>query len=867
VIPVFQINQTNPHSRGATLAQIAAAISSGGFFTNLNVSGNLSVGGQGTIGNPTGGFCGVGCLNAQALEINGVAVVGGGGITGPGTSVNGDAVIWSGTTGSAVADAGAAPFLVTGGTISGAVSITGITTLTGGVTGNAVFGVGSSGAGTGITVNNELLARFLHTQGLTWNQTSTAITPLVNSLGTFTGTVTGAADINRFTVTSDTMNGTGANDGVVKDINATMNVTGAASGGRTAVWAQITPSSLSNMVEVVPIQATILANSNMGGSFLQPLATDVTLFSGATNVGSTINECDVSAMSGAAAPSVKGCWQFTLGTGDAVAGSTIDAALILTSANLAGVSPGWKQLIQLSGGAQGFPAAVTGGMVGYTDQTVNGGNGENGQFIAPKWDHFAALASVYTSGNFIAAPGFYVDGWGDLNLSNLHIAYNSSGPTIDATGYMVTAITITSPGGGTGNGLANYFPGDILRDGLNGLYPIATTKVRAATVFASGSGGTNGACVVTTTTGTGTQAQLSGTVTGGALTNPLTVSIAGSFTTNPDLTHNSAQEPVTGCGLTGAKVGLGIGAATFAPIGTSAGNSVPGISALGTPTSVTMLGGSGPQGNQPVATLTWGQRNTLGLNPSGGPVLSKGALTVSLSPSTFPAALSGSVIRGMNIDTTISRSELDAFGAASHFSSVRYNGTAASISALLATNEIGSFNAWGYDGTAISTGPQAAFRTFANQNWSVGSHGTYADVATTPNSSTTLTSVLRFENDGGITTPGVTGGDQGIGTINAAGLYSNGNPVVADAPVDAVYTVGGAISPTCHFAVLNAGSAQSYTLAAGADGHTVTIYNYGAGTATVTLTLGGTSSAVTIAKGGVLGVKEWAAQSTWILAN
>jgi hypothetical protein len=292
---------------------------------------------------------------------------------------------------------------------------------------------------------------------------------------------------------------------------------------------------------------------------------------------------------------------------------------------------------------------------------------------------------------------------------------------------------------------------------------------------------------------------------------------------------------------------------------------IAGATRLGSPPSTGTLAGGTGQGA--VVNYTWQAVSALNLNGSGGPVNSSGIVTASLNTTALPSALSGTVMRAANANGTISRIEADAFGQASHFSSVRYDGTAASPTALQSADAIGSFNAWGYDGTAISASPQAAFRIFTSQNWASGAHGTYADVATTPNGSTTLASVLRFEADGGITTPGVTGGDKGLGTINAGTLYGSGNPVLTDAPVDAVYTSGAAIDPACHFAVLNSSSAQNYSLLSGADGHTVSIYNYGSGTASVVLTLGGTSSRVTVVQGSVLNVKAWAAQSTWILAN
>ena len=78
-------------------------------------------------------------------------------------------------------------------------------------------------------------------------------------------------------------------------------------------------------------------------------------------------------------------------------------------------------------------------------------------------------------------------------------------------------------------------------------------SVLSATVNAAGSGGANGIAIVTGTTGTGTKFQARGVIASGALTGPLTVVNAGSYTVDPT---SLTAEPVTGGGLTGTTVGL-----------------------------------------------------------------------------------------------------------------------------------------------------------------------------------------------------------------------------------------------------------------------------------------------------------------------
>jgi hypothetical protein len=78
-------------------------------------------------------------------------------------------------------------------------------------------------------------------------------------------------------------------------------------------------------------------------------------------------------------------------------------------------------------------------------------------------------------------------------------------------------------------------------------------SVLAATVNTAGSGGTNGAVTITGTSGSGTRFTAKGTIASGALTGPLTIVNAGSYTTDPT---SLTAEPVTGGGLIGATVGL-----------------------------------------------------------------------------------------------------------------------------------------------------------------------------------------------------------------------------------------------------------------------------------------------------------------------
>lgn len=83
---------------------------------------------------------------------------------------------------------------------------------------------------------------------------------------------------------------------------------------------------------------------------------------------------------------------------------------------------------------------------------------------------------------------------------------------------------------------------------------VAQTRVVSATVFSSGSGGTNGTQTVTGTTGTGVPFQASVTVAGGTITAVLSITSGGSYSANP-----TAHDPVVGASLTGAVLAVVVG--------------------------------------------------------------------------------------------------------------------------------------------------------------------------------------------------------------------------------------------------------------------------------------------------------------------
>ena len=137
---------------------------------------------------------------------------------------------------------------------------------------------------------------------------------------------------------------------------------------------------------------------------------------------------------------------------------------------------------------------------------------------------------------------------------------------------------------------------------------VAAIAVVGATVANGGSGGTNGACTITGTTGLGHWFTATGTVSGGALTGPLAITYAGTLTTDPT---NVASEPVTtNCNLTGTTVVLGMGV-----LGVQLTN--PGaVTAMPASPAATTTSGSGTGATLTLVSFAYGGVFTYGTDDS-----------------------------------------------------------------------------------------------------------------------------------------------------------------------------------------------------------------------------------------------------------
>lgn len=204
-----------------------------------------------------------------------------------------------------------------------------------------------------------------------------------------------------------------------------------------------------------------------------------------------------------------------------------------------------------------------------------------------------------------------------------------------------------------------------------------------------------------------------------------------------------------------------------------------------------------------VALAQGGPGGGPGPGPTPSPWLTNGNVVyINLNAVALPAPLAGTMVQVSQADGVVARYELDTVAAPALITGTRVDGTRAAPTHVVAADELTSFNAYGYNGTAL-VGPVAAFRTYAAETFASGHQGSYARIATTLIGSTTLTDRLSVENDGGVTVPPtVTGSSKGAGTINASGLYVNGvavtgggitaltGDVTATGPGSAVATVG-----------------------------------------------------------------------------
>jgi hypothetical protein len=222
------------------------------------------------------------------------------------------------------------------------------------------------------------------------------------------------------------------------------------------------------------------------------------------------------------------------------------------------------------------------------------------------------------------------------------VAFTGGGGSGAAASAVMKALAATVVTAQSGAG--SYAPANtITLTGGTGTAPVltvATTQVVSATVAAGGSGGTNGTQTVTGTTGTGTKFQASVTVSGGAITAVLSITVAGNYTVNPT---SLTAEPVTGASLTGAQLNVKMGVLT-------ATVSTPGaLTAL--PTAPVAQGSTSGTGTGATFTLTYGVQ---AVTVTAGGEDYASVPTVAFSGGAGSGATATAVIAGTNDPVTVS---------------------------------------------------------------------------------------------------------------------------------------------------------------------------------------------------------------------
>jgi hypothetical protein len=165
---------------------------------------------------------------------------------------------------------------------------------------------------------------------------------------------------------------------------------------------------------------------------------------------------------------------------------------------------------------------------------------------------------------------------------------------------------------------------------------------------------------------------------------------------------------------------------------------------------------------------------SLGINLAHQNIFTVGQ-AINLTGGSLGTALTGTLLQMANANGVATRYQADAYGAAAYFSAVAYGGSFASPATLTSGTEMGGFNAWGYNGSAVG-GPAGAFRIYANGTWSLSSYPTYADVAVTATGQSSEIEVAKWQASGPtavsqtIGTPGSIAGSLIFGNVTSGSI-------------------------------------------------------------------------------------------------
>jgi hypothetical protein len=158
---------------------------------------------------------------------------------------------------------------------------------------------------------------------------------------------------------------------------------------------------------------------------------------------------------------------------------------------------------------------------------------------------------------------------------------------------------------------------------------------------------------------------------------------------------------------------------------------------------------------------------------NSGVLLQLNANTVVLPTPTF----SGTAFQFGGADAGPVRAYMDAFSDTFSHSGTyvfrRHRGTAASRGAVLSGNHLGAFFFDGFDGTGYNASDAPAIVGVASENFAVGSHGSGFQFRPVPNGGLASVLAMTLHNTGGVVLSTATGGDKGLGTLNAIGVYDD----------------------------------------------------------------------------------------------
>ncbi|PBB94983.1 hypothetical protein [Mesorhizobium sp. WSM3862] len=138
-----------------------------------------------------------------------------------------------------------------------------------------------------------------------------------------------------------------------------------------------------------------------------------------------------------------------------------------------------------------------------------------------------------------------------------------------------------------------------------------------------------------------------------------------------------------------------------------------------------------------------------------------GALSVSRNSAALPAAIAGTTLRVSGADGSANRVLVDSFGAGGSALSLRTaRGTAAAPTATQNGDPLINVGGFGYGATGYSATASAGFLAVATENWTDAAHGAEFSIRTTPNGTTTLSTIVTVRNNGLID---ILGGSLGLG--------------------------------------------------------------------------------------------------------